>query len=74
VFTSSSSFAFCLPICSIHKFKILHATTRRLFLLSSLQTPETGKEKTEIEFSFLLQCSCKFASKKAPKNHRSFML
>lgn len=31
-------------------------------------------KKTKIENSFLLQCSCKFASKKAPKNHRSFML
>ncbi len=31
-------------------------------------------KKIKIENSFLLQCSCKFASKKAPKNHRSFML
>ncbi len=36
--------------------------------------PKQERKKTKIENSFLLQCRCKFASKKAPKNHRSFML
>ncbi len=71
--SSSSRFAVCLPLCSIQKIKLLHATTSRLYC-HHFKPRKQERKKTKIENSFLLQCSCKFASKKAPKNHRSFML
>lgn len=69
VFTSSSSspFAVCLPIiCSIQKFKILHATTSRLFLLSSLQTPEQERKKQKSRILSFFNA----AANSLPKKHQ----